>query len=368
MLSVIHFIVLNETETSAPFSGAENHLFVLLRALREAGLTVELGILLQHGGPAIEAKIAELQSQGIAVSCFPFRYIIDPLCVAVVRRHLLSRRDWIIHTHLDDADVVGKTAAWLAGCRRVVSTVHNNELKHDGPKWFYLLRLMDRLTKHHIAITHVVNRHLVEVERVAPEKVTVIPYGVLPPPAEDDRLTLRARLGLPEEAFIVGYVGRLIPQKNLPLLIKAMARTPDMLCAIVGGGELQEQLERQAAGLSNVRFLGYHPQAASLMPAFDALCLPSRWEGLGLVLVEAMLRRVPIVGSRAGAIPEVLGEGQYGVLFGPDDVDGLVRALKTVRASGAELADRAYHYARATFTVEKMVARTLAVYEQLTLE
>ena len=70
------------------------------------------------------------------------------------------------------------------------------------------------------------------------------------------------------------------------------------------------------------------------MPGFDVLCLPSRWEGLGLVLVEAMLRGVPVVGSRAGAIPEALGHGAYGVLFEPGDEDGLVAAIARARIDG----------------------------------
>jgi glycosyltransferase involved in cell wall biosynthesis len=365
-LSVIHFVNLRETPTFAPFSGAENHLWVLLPALRAAGVRVELGILLQAMGPRIQAKITELRAQDIEVQCFPYHHPFDPLCLAFLYRHLSARRNDVVHTHLDPSDVYGKTAARLAGCTRIVSTVHNNEPGHLRLRWFYLLRLMDRLTTHHIAISDVVRRHLIQLERVAPEKVTVIPYGVPAPATIGDRAELRTQLGLPPDRFVIGFVGRLVEQKNVSLLIEAMKHLPDALCAIVGSGALRDQLERQAAGLSNVRFLDHQPRAEDLMPAFDVLCLPSRWEGLGLVLVEAMLRGVLVIGSRAGAIPEVLGEGQYGVLFDPDDVNGLVAAINTVRASAASFAERARQYARQTYAVDKMVARTLGVYDQIT--
>jgi glycosyltransferase involved in cell wall biosynthesis len=363
---VIHFINLKETPTYAPFSGAENHLFTLLPALSARGWRVELGVLLHQTGPRIQRKIAELRAQRIGVHCFPYRHPFDPACLAALHKHLSLRRDWIVHTHLDPSDVYGKIAARLAGRRRVISTVHNNEPEHLGPKWSYLLRLLDRLTTHHIAISEAVRRHLIELERVAPEKVTVIPYGVPLPTGVGDRAELRARLGLPPDQFVLGFVGRLVEQKNVSLLVAAMKRLPEAVCAVVGDGALRNQLEREAAGSSTVRFLGHQPQAENLMPAFDALCLPSRWEGLGLVLVEAMLRGVPVIGSRAGAIPEVLGQGQYGVLFEPDDVAGLVEAVAAVRAQGAELATRARPYAQATFSVEKMVERTLAVYSKVT--
>ncbi|MFI5396462.1 MAG: glycosyltransferase family 4 protein [Candidatus Binatia bacterium] len=355
---------IKETPTRPPFSGAENHLWVLLPELRAAGLRVEFGILLQQSGPVTRDKIAELQAAGIEVHCFPYRRLIDLACMARVRAYLASRRAHIVHTHMDRADIIGKVAARLAGCRHVVSSVHNNEQYHLRLKWLALLRVLDRLTTRHIAISEAVRRHLIELEHVASAKVTVIPYGVYPPPVVGDRTAIRQRLGIPNDRFVVGFVGRLVEQKNVPVLIRAMAQLPDALCVIIGRGAQRRTLEEQASAVGNVRFLRHQPDASALMPAFDVLCLPSRWEGLGLVLVEAMFQRVPVVGSRAGAIPEVLGHGKYGLLFDPDNVAELVAALTAVRESGGVLAEPAYGFARERFAVHKMIERTLAVYAQ----
>jgi glycosyltransferase involved in cell wall biosynthesis len=364
MRSVLHLVNLRETETAAPFSGAEHHLLVLLPALARAGMRVELGVLLESGGPRIDAKLDELARAGVASHRVPFRRPYDPRCLAALRRLVAARPDAIVHTHLLPADCYGSVAARLAGRRPVVTTVHNDEPAYLRGGRRRLLRLVDRLVAHHLAISERVRRFLVDGLGVDGRKVSVVRYGVPPPGRAGDRAGARAALGLPADAFVVGFVGRLVEQKNVALLVDAMARRPDVVCAIVGDGPLRPDLERRAGGRANVRFAGHRAGAEDLMPAFDVLCLPSRWEGLGLVLVEAMLRRVPVAGSRAGAIPEVLGGGEFGALFDPDDADGLLAALDRARAEGPAWVERAASRAAAMFSVDGMVDRTLAVYER----
>src|SRR5690606_16973595 len=124
-------------------------------------------------------------------------------------------------------------------------------------------------------------------------------YGMPLPADIASRPWARAELNLPVDACIVGFVGRLVPQKNLPRLIDAVGRVQGVHLALVGSGPLEQTLRRRAQDRApgRVHFLGQRDAAADLMPAFDLLCLPSTWEGLGLVLVEAMLRGVPIAGS-----------------------------------------------------------------------
>jgi hypothetical protein len=136
------------------------------------------------------------------------------------------------------------------------------------------------------------------------------------------------------------------------LLVAAMARLPEARCVIVGDGPLRAALAAQAARCPNVTLVGHHPHAEALMPGLDVLCLPSRWEGLGLVLVEAMLRGV--LGG-AGAIPKC-HDGAYGVLF--------ERGRGRARGGDHACDRRTRAHARAlgtpaTFSVDRMVARTL---------
>ncbi|MBV5323520.1 glycosyltransferase family 4 protein, partial [bacterium] len=152
------------------------------------------------------------------------------------------------------------------------------------------------------------------------------------------------------------------------LLIEAARRLPEAHCVIVGDGELRDELHQQAKGLPNVQFLGYQPNGYELIPGFDLFCLPSRFEGLGLVLIEAMLQGTPITGSRAGAIPEILGNGEYGLLFDSNDLDGLVSSIQYAMNNRSLIRTTAVHarqYAQDTFSVKKMIDQTIQVYEAL---
>ena len=107
------------------------------------------------------------------------------------------------------------------------------------------------------------------------------------------------------------------------------------------------------------------------MPLFDVLCLPSLWEGLGLVLLEAMLQDVPIVASRAGAIPEVLDDGKCGVLIDPSMVSSLLDAIDMVRIEPARrlaLVRAAREHVARVYRIERMGEETCSLYGELCRE
>lgn len=378
MTAVTHIMVFDEAPGFAPFSGAENHLFTLMSAQRAAGMSVELIMLIGRKGPAITEEIDGLRLEGIGV--FPVemrlpksmasRRVWEKRAVGEVRALLANRRGNVIHTHLDAANRVGRTAAWLSGCRRVVTTFHNDEPFYARTHWRAELKLMDRATSRYIAISESVKKHLVEKVGLPGKKIDVIHYGVKPRAYLMTRDEARDEMEVHRQSFVVGFVGRLTPQKNLPVLFCALGKVKDAEAVIVGEGEEGAAL-RKVAGQqrnANITFLGYRADAQDLMMGFDAFCLPSKWEGLGLVLIEAMLAGVPIVGSTAGAIPEILGGGEYGALFDPDDVDRLVSELTMIRmhpSKAREKARRARDYALKTYTVDAMVKMTAEVYREV---
>ena len=296
-----------------------------------------------------------------------FDWKLNLLLIGRYRPFFAARRGSVFHTHLDNADYFARLSAWLAGCRRLVSSNHNNEPHYAKPYWKLKLRLTDRCNGRYIAISELIRRYLIDTVGLPADKITTVLYGAAARPPRP-KADLRAALGLPPEAFIVGFVGRLEPQKNLPVLLEAVRGLGDVHVALVGAGTLDAELKALAAGNANVHFLGYRPEAADLIPAFDLFCLPSRWEGLGLVLIESMLRKVPIVGSTAGAIPEILGGGAYGLLFDPErpaELKERILRAQSDPAGMARLAEAALLHARAEFTVEGMVRRTSEVYASL---
>lgn len=373
-LEVSHVFHLSGTGGRHVWGGAERHLRILLPALAARGVNVEAIVLITNASPAVDEGLTELERSGVRVTRLERRSrgsLVRKLPGVVVQHLRLAallrrRRGRIVHLHLD---LIGAPlAAALAGHRRVLMTLHLDETKWRTRRWRAWLRALDRVVARYVAISERVRAHWVDVAGVAHERIDLVPYGI---PEPEPTRARRADLELPEDAFVAGFVGRLVEQKNLSVLIDALAGVPGIRLVLVGDGPLRGALERRvaASGCDNVTFTGAVENAAALLPLFDVLCLPSRYEGLGLVLLEAMARRVPCVGSTAGAIPEVLGDGRYGVLVDADDPAKLraaVTALRDDPARRARLAEAALAHVRARFSVDAMAERTCAVYEAFT--
>jgi glycosyltransferase involved in cell wall biosynthesis len=191
------------------------------------------------------------------------------------------------------------------------------------------------------------------------------------------REAARAALGLPAEAFVVAAVGRLVPVKGFDLLVQAMpallAAVPGAHAIIVGDGPEQGQLatlaERRGV-LARVRLYGPSTDVVEILAAADVLVAPSRNEGMGRSLVEAMALGVPVVGAAVGGIPSVVGDDEAGRLVPPDDAAALAAALielgcdDGVRAKlGAVARERAE-----AFSTSVAEARMLALYATLARE
>jgi glycosyltransferase involved in cell wall biosynthesis len=359
-----------------PFSGLENHLMILLPALSRQGVDAELIVLTWNVGPEMRARLTQLEAEGVTVTILPcsrtrpWRWFgIRRIDQAARLRSLLAQRpDRIIHCHIDPL-VAGLALQTLAS-RKTIISIHNDEPWLHKLHWRLWLHWLDRRVSGYIAISEQVRHHYASAASVSMAKIEKIYYGVELPQATSSPQELRQQFNIPKERFVVGFVGRLTAQKNVALLLAAMRQLPEIELVLVGDGELRPELQSLTAqwGLQNVQFLGRQPDASNIMPAFDLFCLPSRFEGLGLVLIEAMLRQVPIAGSRAGAIPEILGDGKYGLLFNLDDLPGLVQAIKFAQqepAQMAELRDAALAHAQHSFSVERMARQTIQVYRQV---
>jgi len=371
---VTHILFLAGGNGRNPISGAEHHVITLVQALATRGVDTELIVLLWQTDDLIEATLTHLQAVGVKVVRIkrrPGRYTLLSRLVRALdcwRRlsiALRTRRERVLHMHMEL--VMQVIAARAAGCRHLVMTIHNDEPHYRLLFFKTVFRILVAGGMQFVAITDHVRRYLISAIGVAPANVTTITYGI-PKPAE--RAVSREQFGLSPDDFVVGFVGRLTHQKNIPLLLHAMAQRPSIRCVLVGGGELKPELQALAASLGcrNVTFLDAQPNAAGLMPLFDVLCLPSIWEGLGVVLVEAMLQGVPIVASHAGAIPEVLDQGRCGLLIDPTSVASLGDAIDTVRIDAARrraLIDAGRERAATAYGVARMAAEVRALYSRV---
>jgi glycosyltransferase involved in cell wall biosynthesis len=182
----------------------------------------------------------------------------------------------------------------------------------------------------------------------------------------------RAELGLQEDAFVVGGIGRLSRQKGWDVLCEAAEKVrrerPDLVFVVVGDGEERSRLA-SLSSCTNVRFVGYRRSASSLLSAFDILAVPSRYEAFGRAAVEAMLAGVPIVASAVQALPEVLD--RHAVFVPPEDAEALAAALLGLaedEPARRAMAAAARARAESLFGVDRMARETAAAYDSLVAE
>ena len=144
----------------------------------------------------------------------------------------------------------------------------------------------------------------------------------------------RKDLSIPEDAFVVGMVGRMSPQKAPDVFIKMARQVKDRVSnahfIIVGNGNQEAEIRKyaKANGISDsLHITGWVDNPMSYVELFDVACLLSRWEGFGLALPEYMMAGKPIVASRVDAIPNIIRDGENGLLVGVDDATGASKAV-----------------------------------------
>jgi glycosyltransferase involved in cell wall biosynthesis len=232
-----------------------------------------------------------------------------------------------------------------------------------------------------IAISDHVARFTIARGVRQPSRVRRVYHGLETPVTDElerEGARIRRELGVAAGDFLVGNVGRLAPQKGQRHLIGAMpmllARVPSAHALIAGGGDLEDYLRDLAdeVGVAErVHVLGPRRDVPALMHAIDAFVMPSIWEGFGLVLLEAMAAARPIVASRVATIPEVVVDGETGLLVPPGDAAALAEALARLAASSdlrRELGERGRERLSREFSVEKMVGDTELLYRELVEE
>ncbi|MEP7290504.1 MAG: glycosyltransferase [Chloroflexota bacterium] len=356
-------------------SGAERHLLILLPALKTRGVEICL-ILLEDPAQPVDEMAAELTAAGIEVKRIPIYRHMDLGVIGRIRRALREFHPELVHTHLIHADIYGMMGARFAGARVIVSSRHNDDHFRRRLPMRGLNRVLWRLTSGGIAISEAIARFCVEVEGAPARKMTTIYYGLALEEAERSsaRLALRAELLLPQDAPLLGMVCRLIDQKGVAYGLRAFAliaaQFPEAHLVIAGDGIRRGALESEAKALGmaeRVHFLGWRGDTANVLAALDVLLMPSLWEGFGLVMLEAMAQAVPIIGSDVSAIPEVVVDGETGLLVAPRDTAGLAQALEQLLSDAAlrrHMGLMGQDRVETIFSVERMTTETLRFYDQ----
>ncbi len=287
----------------------------------------------------------------------------------------------LVHTHEFFSGTLGRVAAVWAGIPVVVQMWHNAD-RWKGSVHIFADRILARYTNAFVANSKAVRRFYLEHEQVKPERFVTIYNGVDPVTywLTMNKVSKRRELQLPHDAQVLCVIGRMAKQKGYPFLIQALpkvlTRFPNIRLLIVGGagvpGESNEQEVQQLVrtlGLEHVvHFLGWREDIGEILGVTDIFVLPSLWEGFGLTLVEAMFAGKPVVATRVDAIPEVVAEGETGILVPSADPDTLAEAIMTFLASPEQMqimGRAGQKRAREVFTVDRMTREFEALYARL---
>jgi len=309
-------------------------------------------------GSGSRRLLGEAAAAGIEVVVEPLlREVIAPRSdLMAVRRlgALFRERNFdVVHTHCAKAGAVGRLAARRAATPRIVHTFHGlpfHEFQGLPRRRAYVAieRRLGRITDVALCVGAAVAAEAVRRELVAPERIRTIGVAVDGPDRArasmsarqpDARRRARAALGLPDDAAVVGAVGRLTYQKAPEDFVAAIRELdrPGVIGVWVGGGELAESVARRAGALQNARVIlaGERTDVLDVLPAFDVFALPSRYEGLPTAIVEAMICGVPVVASAVNAVSELVVPGETGLLVPPQRPGLLAAAVRYLLDSPA---------------------------------
>lgn len=373
--------------TTLDVGGAEMHLLSQVRGQSERGHTVRVAYLKGQGRLADDFRSAGAEWVGP---------------VGAVGLGLVRHLRWadLVHSHLLKADALTALLATVCGRRaRLVSGKHNDEQVLKRPAVSLLHGLLGNLPVKTIVLSDHVGRFVEQHGRVKRSKQERIYYGLDPAPFEQARecaaesadgsdgarQALRAELGLGSADIVFICVARFAPQKAHDVLLRGFALARQRLLGelpgagqlrllLVGGDPFGDGVERARAVAAEldlrdaVCFAGIRRDVPALLAACDVFVMSSLWEGLGLVFLEAMATRLPVLATRVSAVPEVVVEGQTGVLVEPADDQDLARGFELLARDPelrARLGAAGERRVRERFGLDRMVDETLAVYERV---
>lgn len=290
-----------------------------------------------------------------------------PAALMRLRRSIRAFDPTVVQAALWHANLLSKLAA--LGTNASVIAGHES-IDDDKPSWqTFVDRMTNRFAKWHYAIAGAVAARISQRDHIPMDRIEVIPVGkdldefegLSADPAQ------RARWGIPPAAKVVGWVGRLHPVKDLPVLVQAVASLGDWWLLLVGEGDEDRTVERVAieTGMSDrLVMAGVLADVRPALAACDVFCLTSRWEGLPAAVMEAMAAGKPVVVSNVGGVGELVTDGTDGFLVEPGDVDGFAAAILRAHQE-PQMGVNARETVRARFSLAAMTRSFIDLWEKV---
>jgi len=358
--------------SSSRTSGAEKHLVVLSEGLRQRGHNV-LAVCPPGGWLSDRLRVAGVPTMEVAM-----RGLLSPGTIFALRRVARQNRVDVIHTHLTRATYLGYFAGILARVP-VISTVH--VLTRD-----FAYRYLPSRNHWFVAVSDYLRQALI-ARGVPPARVQTVYNGTdfcagrqdslpLDSPVPAQELSVRAELGLPADAELIGQFGRVDSFKGAPLLVRAakeiVAQCPRAYFVFVGHARpgIQQTLWEMASaeGVDDrLRFTGIRNDVPRLMEAMDVIVLPSLIEACSMAIIEAMAVGKPVVATRAGGNPELIEDQNTGLLVerAPETLAEAVIGLLQDSQRRAAMGRAGQTRARSLFSAQEMAQNMEDFYQRI---
>ncbi len=370
-MKVLHVI------TTLDMGGAEKYLLSQVRGQTARGCEVRVAYL--KGAGSLRADFE--QAGAVEVLHAP------PGAASFTRLLPAMRAADVVHSHLLKADMLVAALARAGGqARKLVSGKHNDEQVLKRRSVGFVHGVLGKVPARTIVLSDHVGAFFQRYGGVDPARMRRVYYGLDRAPFEaaaarraDLIEPLRASCGWSPDDVVAICVARFAPQKAHDVLLRAFDAARGRSAArlrllLVGddpfgdGRQRAEALARELDLGADVHFAGIRRDVPELMAVSDLFVMSSLWEGLGLVFLEAMATGLPQVGSRVSAVPEVVADGETGLLVPPADDAALAAALAELAddpARRARMADAGRARVRELFAIDRMVDETLAVYREV---
>jgi glycosyltransferase involved in cell wall biosynthesis len=308
----------------------------------------------------------------------PIHPVSDAIAWRELRRVIRAERPDVVHTHMSKAGMLGRMAARREGVTVIAHTFHGLVLESYFSRAAAgavtrIERALARRTDILTAVGPSVRADLDRLGVVPLPQVTVVPPGVdltgferIGPPNP----TARARFGIPEDASVVGYIGRFAPVKRIALMIEVMERAAELVprahFLVAGGGPDRHLLDAATRGplADRLHLVGWVADLHPFYDAVDVVLLVSANEGTPISLIEAGAAGRPCVATAVGGVPDVVRDGETGLLVPPSGAgapEALARLLSDPSVA-TELGERARVAAIGRFTATRLARDLVALY------
>lgn len=371
--------------TSKSLGGSGKYVSVLGSGLKQKYPDIHADVLFFPSGVSQDREFEEAFQSTFFFTKEPNLNPFRLLALVFEARQLILREGYdIVHTHTSLGGLIGRlaTVGTPAVCLHTLHAFGADEFTPQPMKSLYWLieKALDPLTKRYIAPSEYMRQYGKRIRLLSEEKVSVV-YNSLPLTSPDinwcleQRQMLRQEWQVTDAQTVLLFCARLEPQKGFDILLKALAevrkRNESFKLVVCGIGEYEAQYRALAEELGITQFIlweGWVSSIGKYYAASDIYVMPSRWESFGLVFLEAMNYRKPIISTTTQAIPEVVANQENGLLSPNENIEQLSENILTLlsnRELCKQMGDAGHTRLYSYFSYDKFLESTVNVYLSL---